>query len=131
MNELNIIRQSLYDLEAQHNKIRQHYEEEITRARAEGRAAAAAASGPPQGIASLASSSGGGPSGPGVIGGAQGMPPTMGPGGTQMGLGGPGGLGIGLQGVSAPTGMYGEPYYPHCSCRAIPKLWLSFALLTL
>ncbi|KAF8155508.1 Tup N-terminal-domain-containing protein [Crassisporium funariophilum] len=38
VNELNIIRQSLYDLESQHGKIRQHYEEEIARARlAEGR----------------------------------------------------------------------------------------------
>ena len=42
VNELNIIRQSLYDLETQHGKIQQHYEEEITRARAESRAAAAA-----------------------------------------------------------------------------------------
>lgn len=116
-NELNIIRQSLYDLEAQHNKIRLHYEEDISRMRAEGRAAAVAAGAGPQGIASLPSSGGGGgpgaPSGPGVIGGsAGGMPPTMGPGGAQMGLGGPGGLGVGLQGAVAPSGMYGEPYYP-------------------
>jgi len=43
VNELNIIRQSLYDLETQHEKIRRHYEEEVARARAESRAAAAAA----------------------------------------------------------------------------------------
>jgi general transcriptional corepressor TUP1 len=35
VNELNIIRQSLYDLEAQHGKVRQHYEEEISRLRSE------------------------------------------------------------------------------------------------
>ncbi|TFY70313.1 hypothetical protein EVG20_g2690 [Dentipellis fragilis] len=35
VNELNIIRQSLYDLEAQHGKIRQQYEEEISRLRSE------------------------------------------------------------------------------------------------
>jgi len=43
VNELNIIRQSLYDLETQHEKIRRLYEEEVARARAESRAAAAAA----------------------------------------------------------------------------------------
>jgi len=35
VNELNIIRQSLYDLESQHNKVRQHFEEELARARSE------------------------------------------------------------------------------------------------
>ncbi|PBK61591.1 WD40 repeat-like protein [Armillaria solidipes] len=35
VNELNIIRQSLYDLEAQHGKIRKQYEEELSRTRAE------------------------------------------------------------------------------------------------
>ncbi|THH15316.1 hypothetical protein EW146_g5150, partial [Bondarzewia mesenterica] len=35
VNELNIIRQSLYELESQHGKIRQQYEEEISRLRAE------------------------------------------------------------------------------------------------
>jgi glucose repression regulatory protein TUP1 len=35
VNELNIIRQSLYDLEAQHGKVRQHYEEELSRLRSE------------------------------------------------------------------------------------------------
>ena len=43
VNELNIIRQSLYDLETQHGKIRQHYEEEIARARAAAVAAQTAA----------------------------------------------------------------------------------------
>ncbi|KAI0322872.1 WD40-repeat-containing domain protein [Amylostereum chailletii] len=41
VNELNIIRQSLYDLESQHSKIRQTYEEEIGRLRAELNAARA------------------------------------------------------------------------------------------
>ncbi|THV04198.1 WD40 repeat-like protein [Dendrothele bispora CBS 962.96] len=35
VNELNIIRQSLYELEAQHGKVRQQYEEELARLRAE------------------------------------------------------------------------------------------------
>ena len=35
VNELNIIRQSLYELEIQHGKIRGHYEEELNRLRAE------------------------------------------------------------------------------------------------
>ncbi|KAH0826662.1 WD40-repeat-containing domain protein [Lanmaoa asiatica] len=35
INELNIIRQSLYELESQHGKIRQQYEEELSRLRAE------------------------------------------------------------------------------------------------
>ncbi|KAF5371744.1 hypothetical protein D9758_003601 [Tetrapyrgos nigripes] len=35
VNELNIIRQSLYELEAQHGKVRQQYEEELVRLRAE------------------------------------------------------------------------------------------------
>lgn len=35
VNELNIIRQSLYELEAQHTKIRKQYEEELARTRAE------------------------------------------------------------------------------------------------
>ena len=35
INELNIIRQSLYELESQHGKIRQQYEEELARLRAE------------------------------------------------------------------------------------------------
>ena len=123
VNELNIIRQSLYDLETQHGKIRSHYEDELQRVRADGRAAmaaAAAAAGPPppQGIASLGSSgsiantgssssnnnsgSGGGAGGLGGPGGLQ----TMGPGGV-IGLGGPPGLG----GAGAPAGMYADPYY--------------------
>jgi general transcriptional corepressor TUP1 len=35
VNELNIIRQSLYELEAQHGKVRQQYEEELVRLRSE------------------------------------------------------------------------------------------------
>lgn len=35
VNEVNIIRRSLYDLESQHGKVRQHYEEELRRLRAE------------------------------------------------------------------------------------------------
>lgn len=35
VNELNIIRQSLYDLEAQHSKVRQQYDEEVARLRSE------------------------------------------------------------------------------------------------
>lgn len=35
VSEVNVIRRSLYDLEAQHGKVRQHYEDEITRLRAE------------------------------------------------------------------------------------------------
>jgi glucose repression regulatory protein TUP1 len=35
VNELNIIRQSLYDLETQHSKVRQSYEEELNRLRSE------------------------------------------------------------------------------------------------
>jgi hypothetical protein len=34
-NELNIIRQSLYDLESQHGRVRQQYEDELNRLRAE------------------------------------------------------------------------------------------------
>ncbi|KAI0032852.1 WD40-repeat-containing domain protein, partial [Vararia minispora EC-137] len=54
VNELNIIRQSLYDLENQHTKIRQEYEAEIARLRADlDRARAASAhptpAGPPHG----------------------------------------------------------------------------------
>lgn len=35
LNEVNVIRRSLYDLEAQQRKARQHYEDEISRLRAE------------------------------------------------------------------------------------------------
>ncbi|KAE9407846.1 WD40 repeat-like protein [Gymnopus androsaceus JB14] len=38
VNELNIIRQSLYELEAQHGKVRQQYEEELSRLRSENHA---------------------------------------------------------------------------------------------
>ncbi|KAF7970926.1 hypothetical protein HWV62_22564 [Athelia sp. TMB] len=39
VNELNIIRQALYELETQHGKVRSHYEEELARLRAELQAA--------------------------------------------------------------------------------------------
>lgn len=35
MNELNIIKQTLYELESQHSKVRQQYEEEVNRLRNE------------------------------------------------------------------------------------------------
>jgi glucose repression regulatory protein TUP1 len=35
LGEVNTIRRSLYDLESQHGKVRQHYEDEISRLRAE------------------------------------------------------------------------------------------------
>src|SRR6266851_6238503 len=68
VNELNIIRQSLYDLEAQHGKIRQQYEEEISRLRAELMAARQGATGIPPNL------------GVNVGPGASGLPtPTAGP----------------------------------------------------
>jgi general transcriptional corepressor TUP1 len=68
VNELNIIRQSLYDLEAQHGKIRQQYEEEISRLRAELMAARQGATGVPPNL------------GLNVGPGASGLPtPTAGP----------------------------------------------------
>ncbi len=68
VNELNIIRQSLYDLEAQHGKIRQQYEEEISRLRAELMAARQGATGGPPNL------------GVNVGPGASGLPtPTAGP----------------------------------------------------
>ncbi|CAA7264258.1 unnamed protein product [Cyclocybe aegerita] len=110
VNELNIIRQSLYDLESQHGKIRQHYEEEIARVRAEGRASVnqgiASLGGPSTGPGSAVAHAGipSGPGGPPVVGPGQGM--GMGP-----GLGGAGGP-PGLQGAGAPQGMYAaDPYF--------------------
>ncbi len=68
VNELNIIRQSLYDLEAQHGKIRQQYEEEISRLRAELMAVRQGATGVPPNL------------GVNVGPGASGLPtPTAGP----------------------------------------------------
>ncbi|KAN0125926.1 WD40 repeat-like protein [Russula decolorans] len=68
VNELNIIRQSLYDLETQHGKIRQQYEEEISRLRAELMAARQGATGGPPNL------------GVNVGPGASGIPtPTAGP----------------------------------------------------
>ncbi|KAF9528679.1 WD40-repeat-containing domain protein [Crepidotus variabilis] len=119
VNELNIIRQSLYDLETQHNKIRQHYEEEISRARAEGRAnAAAAAQAAAQAGSASAGSGAGGASGsttgPSVAGGG----PTSGPGGAGpapppgIGLGGPGAGSSGPGGVVGPGQGLGGPGGP-------------------
>lgn len=105
VNELNIIRQSLYDLESQHGKIRQHYEEEIARVRANTEVAAAR-SGLPTGIASLgASGSGNSGAGGQVVG--PGGPPSAG----GAGSGGPLGIG-GANQIAMPSGSgYGDPYY--------------------
>jgi len=87
INELNIIRQSLYELESQHGKIRQQYEEDLARLRAELHAA------------------------------RQGLPPgapphpTVGPG---IGPSGPPAPPSSVPGVQPPSGpgSYSEPYYP-------------------
>ncbi|XP_006463192.1 hypothetical protein AGABI2DRAFT_224855 [Agaricus bisporus var. bisporus H97] len=78
VNELNIIRQSLYDLEAQHNKVRQQFEDELGRLRSELlttrqqlAAATSGAGGPP-------------PAGPGISSGP-GAPSQIGPGGALVG----------------------------------------------
>lgn len=82
VNELNIIRQSLYDLESQHNKVRQQFEEELARLRSELMttrqqlaAATSGAGGPP-------------PAGPGISAGP-GAPSQIGPGGALVGGGPP------------------------------------------
>ncbi|KAF8875069.1 WD40-repeat-containing domain protein [Infundibulicybe gibba] len=87
VNELNIIRQSLYELETQHGKIRQQYEDEVARLRSE----LSARQGIPAGIPSHASV------GPGSIG-----PP------------GPSGPPSAVPGVSsgAAPPYNNEPYYP-------------------
>ncbi|EAU89102.2 TUPA [Coprinopsis cinerea okayama7 len=86
VSELNHIRRALYDLEAQHTKVRQQYEDELARLRAE--LAAATRHGPPphpstQGIAGLASSSSSGfagaVGGPGVPGGSVDLGPNGAP----------------------------------------------------
>lgn len=87
INELNIIRQSLYELESQHTKIRQQYEEELSRLRTELHAAR-------QGL-----SSGVPPHptvGPGIIGpsGPPAPPPSV----------------PGVQSAGGP-GSYNDPYY--------------------
>ncbi|TFK37985.1 WD40-repeat-containing domain protein [Crucibulum laeve] len=87
VNELNIIRQSLYDLESQHGKVRQSFEEELNRLRAELQHRA----GPPAGILSHA------PSGPGG---------TVGPGGPPA----PPNAVPGTPSGSGPS-SYNEPYY--------------------
>lgn len=66
MNELNIIRQSLYELEAQHGKVRQQYEEELARLRSENHALRQGGGGIP---------SGGGHNPP-IMGPASGGPPS-------------------------------------------------------
>ena len=87
INELNIIRQSLYELESQHGKIRQQYEEELARLRAELHATR-------QGIP---------PGGP--------PHPTVGPG---IAPSGPPAPPSSVPGVQPPTGpgSYSDPYYP-------------------
>ncbi|KAI6043969.1 WD40-repeat-containing domain protein [Pisolithus marmoratus] len=87
INELNIIRQSLYELESQHGKIRQQYEEELSRLRAELHAAR-------QGLP------GGAPPHPTV------GPGTIGPSGPPAGL-------PTVPGVPPATGpaSYSDPYY--------------------
>ena len=115
INELNIIRQSLYDLESQHGKIRQHYEEEIARARANTEVASGW-SGLPTGIASLGVP-GAGSSGSGGGGGASGTgSQVVGPGGPpSAGGAGNGGGPLGIGGanqIAMPSGSgYGDPYY--------------------
>ncbi|KAF8830385.1 hypothetical protein HHX47_DHR2000616 [Lentinula edodes] len=66
VNELNIIRQSLYELEAQHGKVRQQYEEELARLRSENHALRQGGGGIP---------SGGGHNPP-IMGPASGGPPS-------------------------------------------------------
>ncbi|KAF9225758.1 WD40 repeat-like protein [Gyrodon lividus] len=87
INELNIIRQSLYELESQHGKIRQQYEEELSRLRSELHSAR-------QGIPS-------------------GAPPhpTVGPG--SVGPSGPPAPPSAVPGAVPPTGpgSYNDPYY--------------------
>ncbi|KIJ62150.1 hypothetical protein HYDPIDRAFT_30699 [Hydnomerulius pinastri MD-312] len=87
INELNIIRQSLYELESQHGKIRQQYEEELSRLRAELHAARQGipAGAPPHPTV-----------GPGSIGpaGPPAPPPTV----------------PGVQPTTGP-GSYNDPYY--------------------
>ncbi|KAG6377403.1 WD40-repeat-containing domain protein [Boletus reticuloceps] len=87
INELNIIRQSLYELESQHGKIRQQYEEELSRLRAELHAAR-------QGI----------PANP---------PPHPAVGPASVGPSGPPAPPVSVPGVLPATGpgSYSDPYY--------------------
>ena len=57
VNELNIIRQALYDLETQHTKIRQQYEDELAKLRAEVHSAARQGSNRDPNVTRTASSS--------------------------------------------------------------------------
>lgn len=89
VNELTKIHQSFYDLEAQHTKVRQSYDEEVNRLRTELHAAR-------QGLAS----------------GAQ-PHPTIGPG--SIGIPGPSGASSSAPGIqlsSGPQTYANEPYYP-------------------
>ncbi|KIM91688.1 hypothetical protein PILCRDRAFT_57890 [Piloderma croceum F 1598] len=83
VNELNIIRQSLYELEIQHGKIRGHYEEEVNRLRSELLAVR-------QGLPANAT-----------------QPPTVGPGG--IGPPGPSGPPTTVSGIS--SGSFNDPYF--------------------
>jgi general transcriptional corepressor TUP1 len=84
VNELNIIRQSLYELEIQHGKIRGHYEEELNRLRSELLAVR-------QGLPANTT-----------------QPPTVGPGG--IGPPGPSGPPTTVSGISS-GGSFNDPYF--------------------
>jgi glucose repression regulatory protein TUP1 len=89
VNELTKIHQSFYDLEAQHSKVRQQYEDEVNRLRTELHAAR-------QGIA------------PGAA-----QHPIVGPG--SIGIPGPSGASSSAPGIqlsSGPQTYANEPYYP-------------------
>ena len=111
VNELNIIKQTLYELESQHSKVRQQYEDEVNRLRADLAQARQAVQVPPQGIPPHPSAvSGGPPGGPGIGGGP---PPSAGPPGP-----GPGqNIGPGASphpahaGMAPPASGYNDPYY--------------------
>lgn len=85
VNELNIIRQSLYELEIQHGKIRGHYDEEINRLRAELLAVR-------QGLPNNAT-----------------QPPTVGPGG--IGPPGPSGPPTTVPAIPLSGGSFNDPYF--------------------
>ncbi|RXW13608.1 hypothetical protein EST38_g12248 [Candolleomyces aberdarensis] len=101
MNELGIIRQSLYDLETQHTRLREQFEQELARLRAELRVArqqqASASANPPPPANQPGA---GGASGGGAAGGAGG--------GSGGGLSGPG-LGGGMRGSPDQSIFYKPP----------------------
>jgi glucose repression regulatory protein TUP1 len=78
VNELNIIRQSLYDLEAQHNKVRQQFEDELGRLRSELMTTR-------QQLAAATSGAGGPPPAGSGISAGPGAPSQIGPGGALVG----------------------------------------------